>query len=488
MEGDFSKEDLEKIEKKFFSIAEMTGQLIFDGDARTGQIEWSGPIEEFTGYTREEFSKVNLAACKGLIHPEDKERVWNALEKSLKTGEKFEQKFRFRKKDGSYIYVEDSSIFLKDESDFVYRAIGLFKNITENKYAQEKLKVSEKHILRYLQNFRGIGFELDNNFNLVLLHGAVEEITGYRNEEFLSGKIRFTQLLHPEDQSNFLVNRRKLNTASNSLVEQEYRILNRNGNIVWVFESIQFVHDIDKTNQFYQGFIQDVTERKIAENALDKAEKLRKKEIHHRIKNNLQVISSLLELECENLLSVNLEREKVIEAFRESNNRIISMSIIHEELYNSKDMETINFASYLKELTNDLFKSYKVGNYDIQLLLDVEDIFFEMDSAIPLGIIVNELVSNSLKYAFPAGRNGKIHIKLHRDFNNKTKILTCHRRNFTLIVEDNGIGFPDSIDFRNTSSLGLQLVNTLVDQINGEIELRKESGTKYQIQFMDFRV
>ncbi|WP_243684376.1 sensor histidine kinase [Methanosarcina barkeri] len=110
-----------------------------------------------------------------------------------------------------------------------------------------------------------------------------------------------------------------------------------------------------------------------------------KKEIHHRIKNNLQVISSLLELECENLLSGDLEREKVIEAFRESNNRIISMSIIHEELYNSKDMETINFASYLKELTDDLFKSYKVGSSDIQLLLDVDDIFFEMDNAIPLG-------------------------------------------------------------------------------------------------------
>lgn len=485
MEGDFYKENLKKIEKRFFSIAEMTGQLIFDGDAKTGKIEWSGPVKEFTGYTQEEFSKIDLAACKELIHPEDRKRVWCALENSLKTGEKFEQKFRFRKKDGSYIYVEDSSVFLKDENDYVCRAIGLFKNITENKYAQEKLKVSEEHILKYLQNFRGIGFELDNNFNLVLLHGAVEEITGYRNEEFLSGKIRFAQLVHPEDRNNFLDNRKELSTTSNSLAEQEYRIVNRNGNIVWVFESIQFVHDIEKTNQFYQGFIQDVTERKIAKEALDKAEKLRKKEIHHRIKNNLQVISSLLELECENLLSGNLEREKVIEAFRESNNRIISMSIIHEELYNSKDMETINFASYLKELTDDLFKSYKVGNSDIRLLLDVEDIFFEMDIAIPLGIIVNELVSNSLKYAFPEGRSGKIHIKLHRNVNDKKKILICPPRHFTLISEDNGIGFPDSIDFRNTSSLGLQLVNTLVDQINGDIELEKGSGTKYRIRFTD---
>jgi PAS domain S-box len=485
MEEDFCKENLEKIEKRFFSIAEMTGQLIFDGDAKTGKIEWSGPIEEFTGYTPEELSKFDLTACKTLIHPEDRERVWNALENSLKTGEKFGQKFRLRKKDGSYIHVEDSSVFLKDENNYVYRGIGLFKNITENKYAQEKLKVSEEHIVRYLQNFRGIGFELNNNFNLVLLHGAVEEITGYKSEEFLSGKIKFVQLVNPEDKSNFLQNREKLSTASNSLVEQEYRILTKSGNTVWIFESIQVVHDIDKTNQFFQGFIQDVTEKKISKEILDKAEKLRKKEIHHRIKNNLQVISSLLELECENLLSGKLEREKVIEAFRESNNRIVSMSMIHEELYNSKDMETINFASYLKELTNDLFKSYKVGSSDIQLILDMEDIFFGMDKAIPLGIIVNELISNSLKYAFPEGINGKIHVKLYRSVSNKKKILTSLCRHYTLVIEDTGVGLPNSIDFRNTSSLGLQLVNILVDQINGNIKLKKESGTKYTIQFMN---
>ncbi|WP_243684377.1 PAS domain-containing protein [Methanosarcina barkeri] len=168
----------------------------------------------------------------------------------------------FGKKDGNYIYVEDSSVFLKGKNDCVYRGIGLLKNITENKYAQEKLKVSEEHILKYLQNFRGIGFELDNNFNLMLLHGAVEEITGHRNEEFLSGKIKLVQLVYPEDQINFLENRKKLNITPNSLTEQEYRILNRNGNIVWVFESIHVVHDINKANQFYQGFIQDVTEQK----------------------------------------------------------------------------------------------------------------------------------------------------------------------------------------------------------------------------------
>lgn len=497
MEKNNDTENLEKIAERFFSIAEQTGQLIFDGYPKTGKIEWYGAIEKFTGYTPEEFNKVNLEACKELTHPTELKDIWSAVEKSLRTGEKFEQKFRFRRKDGSYIYVEQTAIFLKDRKDCVYRAIGLLKDITEKKCNQERLKISEENLIRYLHNFRGIGFQLDINSNFVLLHGAVKEITGYEIEEFLSGKIQFVLLVDTKDLSNFLENRGKLCITSNHLVEQEYRIMNKNGNWVWVFESIQVVYNIDTGNWLHQGFIQDITERKTALEVLEKAEKLRKKEIHHRIKNNLQVISSLLDLECENLLSGTLTYEKIKDVFRESHNRIRSMSVIHEELYNSRDMETINFASYLKKLMDTLFKSYKVGNSDIRLCLDVEDFFFVMDFAIPLGLIVNELVSNSLKHAFPDGRNGEIHIKLHQEANNTNKIpssgtvsddiqsKSCSNEYIILIVEDNGIGFPEYIDFRNTQSLGLQLVNTLVDQISSDIELEDGPGTKFKILIKD---
>lgn len=499
MNTDYNTENLEKISEIFFSIAIQTGQLIFDGDAKTGKIGWYGVIEEFTGYTPEEFSKVDLMGCKDLIHPDDFERVWGALEKSLQTGEKFEQRFLFKRK-YDYSYVELSAIFFKDSNNFVYRGIGVFKDITERKNYQEKLRVSEESLIRYLQNFRGIGFQLDSNYKLVLLHGAIEEITGYKDQDFFSGKIHLAQLVDPEDLNDFLENRRKLSAVSNSFVEQEYRIRNRNMDRIWVFESIQVVHNIDESNWLYQGFIQDINERKIASEALDKIENLRKKEIHHRIKNNLQVISSLLSLECDNLLSTGfLNRERIIEAFRESNNRVLAMSIIHEELYNSRNVETINFASYLKKLTDDLFKSYKVGNSDIKLRLNMEDFFLEMDYSIPLGIIVNELVSNSLKYAFPNGRNGEIHIELQivYDFNETPNDATIEsiirnnlspRKHLKLIVEDNGIGFPQSIDFKNTSSLGLQLVNTLVDQIGGEIEIKKSSGTKYEILIPNYHI
>lgn len=221
------------------------------------------------------------------------------------------------------------------------------------------------------------------------------------------------------------------------------------------------------------GVLLDITKRKKAEEALLKTENLRKKEIHHRIKNNLQVISSLLSLQAD-----NFNDEKVKEAFQDSQNRVISMSLIHEELYKTGDSEALDFAAYLQKLATELLQSYKIGTEDIRLKLDLENASLKMDTAIPLGIIVSELVSNSLKHAFPMGRNGEIRVKLHRTENDETS-------QFMLTVSDDGVGIPENIDFRNTSSLGLQLVNALVEQINGSIELEKEVGTGFRIKFKE---
>ncbi|WP_440955618.1 histidine kinase dimerization/phosphoacceptor domain -containing protein [Methanosarcina sp. Mfa9] len=222
------------------------------------------------------------------------------------------------------------------------------------------------------------------------------------------------------------------------------------------------------------GVLLDITERKKAEEALLKTEKIRKKEIHHRIKNNLQVISSLLSLQAE-----QFSDEKVMEAFRDSQNRVVSMSLIHEELYKTREngnLETLDFTAYIRKLATDLLRSYKVGNEEIHLQLDLENVSLGMDTAIPLGIIVNELVSNSLKHAFPDGRNGEIRVKLQRAEND-------HDHQFMLIVSDDGVGLPEEFDFRDATSLGLQLVNTLVEQIEGDIELEREAGTEFKIGF-----
>lgn len=235
------------------------------------------------------------------------------------------------------------------------------------------------------------------------------------------------------------------------------------------------------------GVMLDITERNKVEKALLKTEEIRKKEIHHRIKNNLQVISSLLSLQAE-----YFSDKDVKESFHDSQNRVISMSLIHEELYKTgtEDVEAFDFKAYIQKLANELFRSYVVGDDDIRFKLEMESALFGMDTGIPLGIIINELVSNSLKYAFPIGRGGEIEIKLHHIGRSQSKGNyrhpgSCEFSEFLLTVSDNGIGIPEKIDFRHTSSLGLQLVNILVEQIEGSIELKRGKGTEFRIKFRE---
>jgi two-component sensor histidine kinase len=235
--------------------------------------------------------------------------------------------------------------------------------------------------------------------------------------------------------------------------------------------------------------VTDLTEQKKNEEMLANIEIARKKEIHHRIKNNLQVISSLLDLQAEKFNNRGCVKDsEILEAFRVSQDRVISMALIHEELHEGGEIDALNFSPYLERLVKNLFRTYTLGDSSISLNLDLEEnVFFDMDTAVPLGLIVNELVSNSLKYAFPDRNNGEIQIKLFiqeaGDNLNNEKELTEKGSRYTLIVSDNGTGIPKSFDLENPDTLGLQLVSILVDQLDGEIELKRDKGTKFIIKF-----
>ncbi len=208
---------------------------------------------------------------------------------------------------------------------------------------------------------------------------------------------------------------------------------------------------------------------------LEKAEEENKKqlflkEIYHRVKNNLQIVISLL-----NLQSQKTNDKKTIEIFKESQNRIKSMALIHERLYKSKNLAGINFKEYANDLVNNLFRSYGVQSGIINFKIDMDDVILNLDTANPCGLIITELVSNSLKHAFPAERKGEILIKFNSDNN----------ENLTLIVRDNGIGFPTDIDFKKTNTLGMQLVTSLVGQLKGIIELDINNGTEFKITFKE---
>ncbi len=192
------------------------------------------------------------------------------------------------------------------------------------------------------------------------------------------------------------------------------------------------------------------------------------KEIHHRVKNNLQIISSLL-----NLQSGYTEDPETLEMYRESQSRIHSMALIHEKLYQSGDLARVDFPEYVRNLVGYLFRSYSAGAGQVAMDVDVAPVFLSLDVSIPCGLIISELVTNALKYAFPQGKGGKLFVGLHSESGDR----------YSLIVRDDGIGFPNEVDFQNTDSLGLQLVMTLTEQLDGDISLQKGDGTEFRISF-----
>jgi two-component sensor histidine kinase/DNA-binding response OmpR family regulator len=229
-------------------------------------------------------------------------------------------------------------------------------------------------------------------------------------------------------------------------------------------------------------------ERRITASLREKEVLLR--EIHHRVKNNLQVISSLLYLQSQNITA-----PEILEMFQDSQNRVRSMALVHEELYRTEDLAQIDFAEYIQELAGQLLRSYNLGPGAVSLSVDADNTALGVDAAVPCGLILNELLSNSLKHAFPAllhsddghghaehlldqgpsaparGEGSQIHVSLCTDADGLVQLR----------VADNGVGFPEELDFRKTESLGLQLVSILVNQLRGKVELHREGGTEFRI-------
>jgi len=199
------------------------------------------------------------------------------------------------------------------------------------------------------------------------------------------------------------------------------------------------------------------------------------KEIHHRVKNNLQIISSLLSLQ-----SMYIKDKQALGMFKESQNRVKSMALIHEKLYQSKDIARIDFAEYIRNLVGNLIRSYNASPAMVRLNIDADNVSLGIDTAIPCGLIINELVTNSLKYAFPDGRKGEIRVGLRSGIDGDPG-------KYRLVVADNGVGLPESIEVGKTGTLGMQLVSTLIEQLNGTVVVGREGGTEFVITFSEIR-
>lgn len=403
----------------------------------------------------------------------------------------------YRRKDGTTFLGEVSTVFFTN-SNGEPLTVSIIRDITERKQTEESLNkayetLEEKVKERTAELEEAYKSLLENKLSLSeaqrIAHIGNWEWNLLTDELYCSDEIYRIFQVHPQApvsiQNEFLsyIDPDDQDIVYNSIKKAlqgepfsiEYRINVSNGEKRTVHSQGEVVFDEKGTPAQIRGVLQDITERKKAEEALERMDKIRIKEIHHRIKNNLQIISSLLDLQAE-----KFEDENVIEAFREGQNRVISMSLIHEELYKGEGTDTLDFSAYIRKLAESLFKTYKLSGKNIGLNMDMEeDSFLDMDTAIPLGITVNELVSNSLKHAFMGRDKGNILIKLCKE----ERSCSTHKSLFSLTISDDGKGLPEDLELKSAESLGLQLVNTLVDQLDGKIELKRNNGTQFTIRF-----
>ncbi|MEL6494627.1 MAG: response regulator [Cyanobacteria bacterium J06623_7] len=232
--------------------------------------------------------------------------------------------------------------------------------------------------------------------------------------------------------------------------------------------------DLKQTNQSLR---QEVQEREKAEILLRKSlqeKELLLKEIHHRVKNNLLVVASLLDWQTN-----YIEDRKIVKMFENSQDRIHSMALIHEQLYKCHDLKRLNIANYVADLVEKISYSHDVGSKGIEFLIDVEDVILNIETARPCGLIINELIGNALEHAFPPTIQTQGKIELHLKQETENKIF--------LSITDNGVGLADNFVPEESDSLGLQLVYTLTEQLDGELEIDRTAGTTFKITFSELQ-
>lgn len=307
---------------------------------------------------------------------------------------------------------------------------------------------------------------LDGGLFDIYVSPQIESLLGYPQTQWVADPVLWYERLHPDD-------RRKLDEefargcATGGPFRADCRFLTRDDRVVWVHGEARLIKDASGMPVLVQGVATDITETKYAEElvraSLQEKETLLR-EIHHRVKNNLQITSSLLRLQARVIDDASAKR-----ALQDGQDRIRSMALVHELLYRSKDLSRVDLGEYIQDLTRQLLRSHGVSHVRIERKL--VRIPLPIDVAVPCGLILNELVSNALKHAFPQGRAGTISIELQRT-----------EQFDELIVRDDGVGMPEEIGARPGKTLGLSLIRTLANQIDGELTLRTERGTVVCLQ------
>lgn len=398
------------------------------------------------------------------FNPEDRIPFLQAIESQ---GSVSNYEVLLKKKDGTPIWTLTSSHKYYDINGNLAGIEGVLRDISDWKKAQDELKQSE-NLYRAIFNTTGAATIIIGEDTTVLLANAGwVKLTGVPREE-QEGRMSWTVFIDREDvemMKRYHYARRQ----DPSLAPRDYecRVIDADGNLHYCYTVVGMIAGTKNS----VASLVDITELRAEEEKNKRSLKEKEvllKEIHHRVKNNLQVVSGLIELQI-----LSLRDPVSIQALRDSQNRISTMALIHESLYRSQDLAKIEVTPYIQKLVQALFETYSISEERITFQFRMDNVFLDVETGIHCGLIVNELVSNVFKHAFPDGREGTVTIAFHEEDSR-----------YTLEFSDNGVGIPEGMDILQSESLGLKLVNMLAtDQLDGKIEVIRDEGTKYVISF-----
>lgn len=439
----------------------------------------------FFGYTRQEvigFTSVELGFW---INLEGRDQVQQLLQIQGAIQDR-EFDYRTRSNDIKTLLLS-AEIVEVDEHACI---ICLGKDVTERKQVETTLKNSEAKLQNILSSAGAViaRFRLypNRHWTYEYFSSGTEVIFGYTPQELQANPTLWLSRIHPEDAET-IIPQLFDDILAGRKTKAEFRFQHKDGTWRWLSDTLVPCRD-ESANCWDVTCVEvDITERKQAEEFLKESEirlktslqekEILLKEVHHRVKNNLQIVHSLLDLQ-----SQSIQDPQLLEHFLESQNRIRAMALIHEKLYQSNNLSKVDLAQYSQGLAAYLLKTYAVNSNNITLQLDVESVTLNLDTVIPYGLILNELLSNALKHAFPRDTSGTIWLNL--------KVLsptTCNEQvsQLELVVGNDGIPLPETPNFSKAKTLGFQLVNVLVQQLQGEIEVEQGKGTEFKLRFAE---
>lgn len=501
------EQTLKENQERLQYVIDATNDIVWDWDLKNNKIVYSSKFNEWLGYTIDE-NNLCYYQWSQIVHADDYNEFETKINDHLKGKTEyflFEHRLKTKETKPKWM-LNRGKVVEYDNNGKALRLAGTISDISSRKKAELKLLQSEERFRALAEN-SPVGICVYEKMFLYT-NPACEMLSGYSKEELL--KMNFWEIVHPIFRGEVI--KRGTERFSGKKVSNnfEVKIIRKDGVERWfTFSGVPVVYNeinaaigiiiditerkkteesLKSTNEELEDIIKirtqeleminselknEVSEKKKAEDYIN--EQLREKEvllkeIHHRVKNNMQIIISLL-----NLQSSSIKSQEILNIFNDSQSRIKAMALIHEKLYQSKKFSHIDFSEYIKTLTNYLFLTFNAEKSHVLLQIEASPIPIEIDTAVSLGLITNELVTNCFKYAFkPTHQNPIISIALYPSTTN----------DLVLIVKDNGVGLPAKLNFRETDSLGLQLVVTLTEQISGKIEVESSAnGTAFKIVF-----